>query len=263
MSSNEEYVLVPKKTVRVSRARKFVIGAMALGAVAAVAGAGTFASFSASTTNSASFSTAKLVLTNKKEGASTTCFSGSTDDQGTTNQAANLDTNANGSCTALFNNVQLKPGVTQVVGVEISNQSTGSLNSLLQLWPSTCTDDSDAAGKGTREICQDLRIYIQEVNNFTANTHVSCVFPSDGTTGTNCTDFSKNDDLLSELASQATAASAYPATPIAIANGATKYYKVGVQLKSAGGFDANGNGLDNNKQNRTASFNLSWRLQEA
>ena len=53
-----------------------------------------------------------------------------------------------------------------------------------------------------------------------------------------------------------------PSAPIALNKTGVKYFQISLQFPDSG-FDANGNGNDNAFQNRRASFDLSWRLQEA
>src|SRR5438094_267701 len=121
-----DYVLVPRRKLKLTRMRTMVVGFMAVAAVAAVAGAGTFASFSASTNNDASFNTGRIVLKNTKT-SGTACFSDSSSASGA-EDAANLDTNDNTNCDALFTS-NLKPGDTATSTLTIENKGdfAGSL----------------------------------------------------------------------------------------------------------------------------------------
>jgi predicted ribosomally synthesized peptide with SipW-like signal peptide len=261
MSINDhdgDYVLVHKTKAKISRARRLVIGIMAIGAVAAVANAGTFASFSASTTNDATFKTGKLVLNNTVDSGST-CISGY-NGTGTATPDADLDTNDNGGCDAVFNNVSLKPGTTATMALDLENDSSSDLASAtLSFWRDTCTDGTVATPAGSDPICDNLEIYVMETQS-NYSTYVDCVFPSTGTDATDCTDFSLAQNLVSEVSDDPTAATAAGS----LDQGVTKHYVVGVRLPTLGTFDGvTGVGLDNPHQYRTASFKLNWRIQEA
>jgi predicted ribosomally synthesized peptide with SipW-like signal peptide len=124
---NEDYVLVHKSKVRISRARKFIMGTMAVGAVAAIAGAGTFASFSASTDNDATFQTATVILTNKTNTGANTCWSSNQDNASSPSLDADLD--ANGTTCDNLLSANLVPGTTYTTYLKLSNQGnqTGTL----------------------------------------------------------------------------------------------------------------------------------------
>src|SRR3954447_20209888 len=93
-----------------SKLRKILFAVAAFGGVATAVGAGTFASFTASTSNAAStFQTGTLVLSNQKASA-TACLStgGST-----------TDTNANAACDQPFAVTLAKPGDTANVDITL------------------------------------------------------------------------------------------------------------------------------------------------
>lgn len=238
-----------------SSLRKWVLGAVAATAIAGAAGAGTFASFSASTENNNNvFSTGQVELSNTKQ-SGTTCVSGHT---GAT-PAANLDTNGNTGCDALIDLSLRSPGDTANGRVALAN--TGDYDGLLQFWLDGCTNTTVVTPAGTGNLCNKLEVYVQEFNSaYTAATS-SCVFPFNATTACNAT-WSASSDSLADLASAATSAAPKPTTAITIAKDATRYYQVSLRFAD-GGFDANGNGVDNAFQNLRAAFDLNWRLQEA
>ncbi|MCU1377235.1 MAG: putative phage protein [Acidimicrobiales bacterium] len=132
----EDYVLVHKSKAKISRARKMVIGVMAIGAVAALANSGTFASFSASTTNDATFKTGTLILSNGVN-AGTACFSSKASNGG----ANDLDLDANDtSCDALFG-ANLVPGATPYTAiVTVRNEGT-SAGDLKVYAPAACQNN--------------------------------------------------------------------------------------------------------------------------
>lgn len=144
---NEEYVLVPKRKMKITRARKLVIGFMSLGAVAAVAGAGTFASFTASTDNSSAFTTGTLKLSNKVASGNT-CFSSNVDNSNSPAADANLDDNTT-QCDALLS-TSIKPGgSSSTVWVTVKNEGTEDGN-LILFRPTSCV--AAYATPGTSEV---------------------------------------------------------------------------------------------------------------
>lgn len=255
-----DYVLVHKSKAKISRARKAVIGMMAIGAVAAIAGAGTFASFSATTTNDASFKTGRLVLSNTKQ-SGTACFSSGT---GANNAEgdANLDENET-TCDALFA-TNLKPGTTATAGVTLTNGSTGDYTGVLSIYSlSTCTNEKNDTNEnaGSANLCDAAELYIQEYTDATFATPTgNCVWP---TMGTAC-DFSPSgtDEFSDFLADNGTFATRQQLAAT-LATGSSKHYLVAVRLNSAGGFSATGIGLDNKYQNKKANLHLTWHLTEA
>src|SRR5687767_11032232 len=92
-SNSEEYVLVPASKVRSGARRSIALTVTAICALVAIGvGTGTFASFTASTTNASNvFSTGRLQLSNKV-GTGSACFSGYSG-TGTLTTQANLDNN--------------------------------------------------------------------------------------------------------------------------------------------------------------------------
>ncbi|MCU1374815.1 MAG: hypothetical protein JWO68_2101, partial [Actinomycetia bacterium] len=115
-----DYVLVHKSKAKISRARKMIIGVMAIGAVAAMTNAGTFASFSAATQNDATFQSGRIVLTNTVPGGQT-CFSDGTAANNT--QSADLNTNNNTNCTGLGFGTFLVPGSIATANITLVNKS--------------------------------------------------------------------------------------------------------------------------------------------
>src|SRR3954463_2611682 len=95
-----------------TRLRKLMITFMVGGAVVA-GGAGTFASFSASTTNAGTFATGSLVLSDKKDAASA-CFS---------TNGGSTDTNAN-TCDQAFSLAVQKPGQSGTANITLKNEGS-------------------------------------------------------------------------------------------------------------------------------------------
>ncbi|HET9444253.1 MAG TPA: hypothetical protein VFO65_13065, partial [Acidimicrobiales bacterium] len=112
---------------------------MSIGVVAgigALAGAGTFATFTAQTTNPTNtFANGTLVLSNTVDAGAACLSTGG----GTT------DTNANGSCDTVFNLSVKAPGDSSTANLTLENM--GSLAaSALKVFSGSCTD-ADAAGE--------------------------------------------------------------------------------------------------------------------
>lgn len=138
-------------------------------------GAGTFASFTATTTNAGStFASGSLVLTAQK-GAGNTCFSNNTVANGA---GTNTDTNANAACDSLFTAALSKPGdlaVTQPI--TITNAGSLAATSLKVYSPGTagaanCTDAKRVGETfwGTGSMCETLQMSIHD------DTSNLCVF---------------------------------------------------------------------------------------
>jgi predicted ribosomally synthesized peptide with SipW-like signal peptide len=254
-------VLVPARTLRMSRIRKAIVGVSLLGAVGVLAGTGTFASFSASTTNAGNvFSTGKLELSNAKQ-SGTACLSGYSG-PGTGSPQSNLDSNGNSSCDTLFNLTLSRPGDTATANLAIGN--TGSYDGELQFWLANgCQNQTVATPAGSSNLCGKLEVYVQEMNSSYTTPTSSCVFPAAAGTACN-TGWSASSDSLTDLATAATASTPFPSTPLSLPNTGTttRYFQIKLRFGDLG-FDANGNGLDNAYQNRRAAFDLVWRLQEA
>jgi hypothetical protein len=144
---------------------------MVLGAMGTTLGAGTFASFNASTTTGGStFRTGTVVLTDQKDTASS-CYS-------TATAGGSTDSNANGACTALFGttNASIKrPG--DVATVDLTLQNLGSLSGILTGYmPTACTDVDVVAANynGTASTCQNAQMSIQEYTSVGRTTASVC-----------------------------------------------------------------------------------------
>lgn len=270
-----DYVLVHKSKAKISRARKAVIGIMAIGAIAAIAGGGTFASFSASTTNDGVFRTGRVELSNTVNSGDA-CFSTQTAPAGVND--ANLDENET-NCSALFA-ADLRPGVLSTSDVTLDNSSsyvngnlylfgvddvdTGTTNACA----SVVNDSGFRSGlKGTGNICDKVEMTIQEYSDSARTSAlVSCVFPYD-------------DDAVCPTLnpSSATAAAKIDQFPWNYGSGAgarnlgafntnvssgERYFRITVTMPN-GGFSATGLGLDNKYQNLKPSMKLRWLLQDA
>jgi hypothetical protein len=215
--------------------RKVMIAVMLFGAAGAAVGAGTFASFSASTTNQTStFATGSLTLSNTID-AGTACLS----------SAGGVDTNTNTGCDAVLASATgLKPGSTPSTA-HLTLTNSGTLTpSALQYAMSTCSpgDSANVSVHGTGNPCTAIEIYVQEytTSGFSTKTG-ACIFP---VAASNCaTDFSAASDALSNVPTSATTITGGLAT--------SRYFEISVQLPSSAG---------NPFQGRKADFAFTWNI---
>ena len=120
-----------------STARKLLLTVAGASAALALSGGGTFASFTASTSNDANtFETGTLLLTNTV--GETTCFS--------TAAEAATDTNT-ASCAALFDVPIEKPGDSGSATVTLAN--AGSVDGTLSVATTDCTGSVEASPHGS------------------------------------------------------------------------------------------------------------------
>ena len=224
--------------------RSKILWSLALLALAGVATfGGTFASFSAQTSNPTNtFAAGTLVLSNKV-GAGTACLS--------TGAGTSTDTNVNSACDALFALTARKPGDSSTSTLQLKNEGSMA-GSSLKAFASSCTD-ANASGEtyfGTGSPCSKVQVYIQEYSDAAFTTPSACLYG--GAAVTNVCDFTDTTKTLGAFAT------AYPSAASglsmgALATGASAYVKVGVKLPS----DA-----DNTYQGRRASISLSWQLEQ-
>jgi predicted ribosomally synthesized peptide with SipW-like signal peptide len=215
--------------------RKIMIAVLLLGAAGAAIGAGTFASFTASTTNQTStFATGTLTLSNTV-GTATACLS----------SAGGVDTNANTGCDAILSSATgLKPGSAPSTG-RLTLTNTGSITpSALQYAMSTCSPGNAAGANvsGTGNPCTTIEVFIQEYTSSAFDTKTgACIFPS---AASNCaTDFSASNDTLSNVPTTA--------TTITGGLGTSRFFEISAQLPTSAG---------NAFQGRKADFAFTWNI---
>lgn len=212
------------------------------GAVAIAASGGTFAAFSASTTNAGStFATGTLVLSNQKDDA-TACLS--------TGGGTSTDTNANAGCDQLFSTAVAKPGDTATVNVTLGN--AGSLDaSALTAFANAACAASDAPGqsyKGTGDPCGAIAVYVQEFGDSARTTPTACHYG--GGDGTAC-DYDAAKTLSTFSSSHANAGAALGLG--AHEAGAARHFTIGLQMNSS---------ATNAVQGRAATFGFTWQLAQ-
>jgi predicted ribosomally synthesized peptide with SipW-like signal peptide len=222
---------------------KFLIGAGVLAVIGG--GAGTFASFNATTTNAGNtFATGTLVLSNNI-GASTCLSTG----------GGNTNSNTNSTGCGKFFDVSVKePGDTG--GAQLTLQNAGSLAaSTLTLTATSCTD-ADASGEsfhGTGSVCGALNTYVQEWTDNTFTTPYKCWYGGSTDSGVTCDSTWATASPLSGLGTSPNDISVGPNATAFAANGSsgdTRFFTVAVQLPNSGN--------QNDLQGRQASLDLTW-----
>ena len=240
----DEYVLVPKRRIKISRARKVLIGVMAVSTVAAVAGAGTFASFSASTTNDASFTTATLALSNTKAGGTGTCTSNV--------GLANLDTNDK-ACDAAVTPTALVWGTTYTADLTLANATSGSTAALKLFADAACSsaDTGSPAGTATStQVCTAVSMQVQEYTTSGFSTASSkCAYPFNASVACATFDTGTNFPIYSSALSLGN-----------LVNGTSRFFRVQIKTTN-GGYSAAGIGLDNKFMNKTATLKMRWSIE--
>jgi hypothetical protein len=230
--------------MKLSLHKKVLLSMGVVAGIGALAGAGTFATFTAQTTNPTNtFANGTLVLSNTVDSGLACLSTG----------GGNTDTNANGACDTAYALTVQAPGDSSTADITLEN--VGSLPaSALKAFSGSCTD-ADAAGEnyhGTGSPCGKIQIYVQQYSdNFT--TESACLYG--GATGAVC-DFS---DVTKTLTAFVTA---HPNVGSGLSAGAldeaggtapTTWIRVGVMLPS----DAN-----NTFQGRSASLGLNWHITQ-
>ena len=212
-------------------------------AAAIGSGSGTFASFSASTTNAATFDTGTVVLSNELTDAET-CFS-----------TGGGTTDANdGTCDALFPVELRKPGATASSTLTLRNE--GTLASTLHAAAPACAtsdnDDEDFHGDG--DLCTSVLVQVQEFANdaFGALGALPvCAWPvvADASCGWSF-------GSLADLVTQTATTPIEPVEPL-LGPGDERYMKVTLWWIDLGA------GHDHNPfMGRQADFSIRWGLEQ-
>lgn len=228
--------------MNLSLTKKILVSLLGLGVVGSLVGMGTFASFTAQTTNpSNTFATGTLVLSNQKN-AATACLSTA---GGTT------DSNANGACDTLFTLATKKPTDSSTVNLTLKNEGTLAA-SALKVYSASCANDnaSGESYRGTGLMCGKVQVYIQEYSDSGRTTVSACRYG--GAAVANTCDFS---DTTKTLAAFQTA---FPtlAQPLTLTGGmsagGSRYFTIGVKMPDA----------DNTFQGRVATQDFVWHIEQ-
>ena len=239
------------------RVKQYLMLLMALGVVAVVmTGSGTFAGFDAQVTNAGNTFVAGTLFLHDTNGA-TTC----------TSESASLNYNpgdgSNGdNCAVLFNGADLSGGP---VTADLALENAGTIDaSQLKFSVDNCTVGDNSANTGTTTTfgsaptCGDLYITVQQTNS-SYTTNVFCAY-GPTTNNVDC-DPPANTATLTTAAGptlhalQMDNGSGSP-TAADLPHGAasTKYYVITV--------DPAGVASDNQLQNRSVSFDLTWNIAQ-
>lgn len=226
--------------------KKVLLSMGVVAGIGSLAGAGTFASFTAQDKNPGNtFASGTLVLSDKVN-SGTACLS--------TGAGVTTDTNVNDVCTAAFNVSVQKPGDFATANITLKNE--GSLAaSALKLFSTGCSDGA-AAGEtyhGTGSPCSKVQVYVQQWTTLGGPTPVACLYGA--TTTANVCDFVGTGATTKTLAALS---SSYPSSGTAIgagtlAAGGSTYITIGVKLP----LDA-----DNTFQGRTATNDFTWLIEQ-
>jgi hypothetical protein len=229
--------------MKLSFHKKVLLSLGVVAGIGALAGAGTFATFTAQTTNPTNtFANGTLVLSNTVGGGSA-CLSTA---GGTT------DSNANAGCDTLFSLAVKAPGDSSTADLTLEN--VGSLAaSALKVFSANCTD-ADAAGEayhGTGSPCGTVQLYIQQYSDaFT--TPSACLYG--GATGATCNFSDTSKTLSAFVGAHPNLAGGLSAGALEESGGAdTTWVRIGVQLPST---------ADNTLQGRAASLAFNWHITQ-
>jgi predicted ribosomally synthesized peptide with SipW-like signal peptide len=226
----------------ISNAKKVLLTVVVLGMVTGILSTGTFATFTAQTTNpNNTFAAGTLVLSNTKTGG-TTCFS---------TGGGNTDTNSNANCDQLINAGVRKPGDTASQTLTIKNE--GSLAaSALKLFSTACANANSSGESyyGTGLPCGKVQLYIQQYSDAAFTTPSACLYG--GATGVTC-DFSDASKTLAAFQGAYNSSGSGLTIGSGLASQAAVYVKVAMQLPS----DAN-----NSFQGRQATMDFNWFINQ-
>lgn len=206
------------------------MGLLVLGALSAALSTGTFASFNATTSNSAQVTTATLVLGNKANGG-TECFSAGSGTQTIT--AANSNT-----CDNAFAATLLEPGTPTVTAqIDLLNDGNVSGTHLWMFLPS-CTNSAtyqytDSFGNkysGSGSLCTatDVNVWTTDSTFSTTNGNQTCLYGGGG----NCLSFD-NTHTLSSFSAAHGGAGSLDLLSAPLAASGHKYVVIQVQLDSS------------------------------
>lgn len=230
-------------------------------------GAGTFASFNASTTNgSSTFSTGTLVLSNAKTSGGT-CLSATSGNVTDAN-----DGTGNTACDNLFALTAAKPG--DVASADLTLVNAGSVNaSTIAAAFSACTSAIVGTYHGTdaTKICDSTHGFKIQVQEYTSNTRVianavaKCIYPVN--TSANCggtasaANFAYLGALLSTTKSSASCSCFGTQVAGLPGSNGTRYISLYILLPDNGASVVN-TLTDNAYQGLSASFNVTWTITQ-
>ena len=228
-----------------TRLRGALLALVIVGGLGNVAATGTFASFSAATTNPGStFQTGTIVLSNTKAGGGA-CFSYGADPSA-------ISTNAN-TCDALFSFApNQKPGTDTTVNLTLTASGTVDASKFNVHASVPCESTNDAGSyHGNGDLCGFLRTTIQETD--ASFQPLACRYDTDST-GTTC-------DAATAAPSLASLSTAHtPTTPLQLGtlpSGTSRHFQIRVAFPNS-----TTAGAENSVMGKQASWALSWVLEQ-
>lgn len=234
------------------RVKQYLMLLTVIGLVSIASGSGTFASFSAETTNPGNTFAAGSITLDNKVNTGSDCYS--------SGGAGNVN-----SCSTIWTVGTWAPGDSPNTQ-KLTLSNTGSLNpTALTFWaPLVTTTGSETSGtlvcnyehytpagasniySGTGDPCAGMKIQIQEYDSLFATAASSCVFPVD--TSNPC---GSNDAALNTLPDSG--------TPLTISgglnHGTSRYFELTVTYPASAG------SADNEYQAEKTHFDLAWHIQ--
>lgn len=226
--------------------RKLLLTIMVLGATTSSVGAGTFASFNASTMNATStFATGTLVMSNQKN-TGTACMS---------TGGGSTDANANGACDQLFALTVQKPGDSAFVDLTLRNEGSIDATALSAFASQNCVA-ANAPGQtfnGSGDPCTAVQVYVQEYTtsaNRTSDNRTGGTCHYGGGTATSCA-FSASRTLDTYDTSYPNAST--PLSVGSLAADTSRYFRIYLTLPAT---------ADNTLQGRQATFGFGWAMAQ-
>lgn len=246
-------------TVHMSTVRKLLLAVLLVSLTGSAFGAGTFASFNASTTNPGStFATGSIVLSNTKAGGAGVCFSTNT---GVGASSGNTSTNANNTCDSLFGMTLAKPGDTATAHLTLKNEGSIAATSLAAA-VTACTTGTVGSFNGSTPalLCgsgNGLKIQVQEMTDATFTVPVlKCVYPPSASLACVSNEYLGNGFLGTTFTNTAW-------NVAGMASAANKYLKFTVQFPDNGTSTAGSTPvLDNAYMGLTGSFGIAWTIAQ-
>ena len=239
--------------VDMSLFRKALLTVFLVSLTGSAFGAGTFATFSASTTNAGStFATGTIVLSNQKN-AETACIStgpNSTIDAGD----GTTDDNDNAfGCSSLFSVNLRKPGDTATVDLTLQNVGTLNATTLEAFRSAACTSGTAAGSTytGSADMCANTRILVEEYDDAARTDIDYCWYGGSIGDEANCT--SSAAHTLATFSTAYTAAGSALALTGGLTASETRYFRITLLIDSTAG---------NSVMGRQATFGFTWRIDQ-
>lgn len=231
--------------MKLSFRRKVLLSLGVVAGIGALAGAGTFATFTAQTANPNNvFADGTLVLSNTVNSGSA-CLS---------TAGGSTDVNDNSGCSVAFNLSVQKPGDSDTENLTLKNVGSLAASDLDTFGTCANADVGAETYHGTGLPCSEVQFYVQQWSDSARTTPAACLYG--GTSGPNTCDFSDGNKTLHDfVTTYHDAASGLSAGPLTKLGGAsdTTWFTIGVKLPDT---------ADNTYQGRQATLALSWHITQ-